>query len=288
MTAPEELTIEARGVRFGALAWGAPQAPLALLAHGYPDTARTWRHLGPALAGRGWRAVAPFTRGYAPTDVPADGRYRLTDQAADLLALHRALGGDDRAVLIGHDWGGLATWTVTSTEPGRFARYVALAVPPLGGAFSILRSRDAAGLRQLRRSWYTAFNQLPGAERTLGRLIPRLWRDWSPGYDGAEDARRALAALDGPERRRAALGYYRQSLGPGRALRDALRAQPGAPALYLHGVQDGCMGVEVGVRYAPRLPAGSRFEAIEGTGHFLHLEDPERVNALVLDWVGPA
>lgn len=286
MPGPEELTIEARGLRFGALAWGEPGAPLALLVHGYPDTAWTWRHLGPALAARGWRAVAPFTRGYAPTGVPSDGRYRLSDQAADLLALHTALGGDERAVLVGHDWGALATWTVTATEPARFARYAALAIPPLGGAVAILRSRDTAGLRQLRRSWYIAFNQLPGADRTLDRLIPRLWRDWSPGYDGAEDARRALAALGTPERRRAVLGYYRQSLVPGRALVEALHARPGAPALYLHGAQDGCMGVEVGLRSAPHLPAGSRFEVVPGTGHFLQLEDPERVNALILDWLG--
>lgn len=288
MSTPRELTIDARGVRFGALAWGEEDAPPALLVHGFPDTAWTWRHLGPALAAQGWRAVAPFTRGYAPTAVPADGRYRLTDQADDLLALHAALGGDERAVLIGHDWGAIATWTVTAVEPGRFARYVALAVPPIGGAFSILRSRDAEGLRQLRRSWYIGFNQLPGVERTLDRLIPYLWRTWSPGYDGAADAARALDALAGPAARGAALGYYRQNLRPGPGLRDALRTRPGAPVLYLHGAQDGCMGAEVGVRYAPRLPTGSRFELLPGSGHFPQLEDPERVNALVLDWIGAA
>ena len=65
----EQLRIDANGLTFAALAWGEPDATLALLVHGYPDTAHTWRHLGPELAEMGYRAVAPFTRGYAPTDL---------------------------------------------------------------------------------------------------------------------------------------------------------------------------------------------------------------------------
>src|SRR5438270_5643549 len=106
---------------FGALAWGDPGAPLALLVHGYPDSAWTWRHLGPRLAGEGWRAVAPFTRGYAPSDLAPDDRYLIADQVQDVLALHAALGGDNRSVLIGHDWGAAATWGVTDAAPARFA-----------------------------------------------------------------------------------------------------------------------------------------------------------------------
>jgi pimeloyl-ACP methyl ester carboxylesterase len=90
MHAPEQLSVSASGLRFGALAWGDPDAPLALLVHGYPDTAWTWRHLGPYPAERGWRAVAPFTRGYGPTDLAPDDSYLIADQAADLLALSNA------------------------------------------------------------------------------------------------------------------------------------------------------------------------------------------------------
>ena len=70
--------------------------PLALCLHGFPDTAHTWRHLAPRLAAAGYRAVAPFTRGYAPTAVPADGLYQTGALAADANALHDALGGDGR------------------------------------------------------------------------------------------------------------------------------------------------------------------------------------------------
>ena len=64
--------ISANGVEFGYLETG--EGPLALCLHGFPDSAWTWRHLLPALADAGYRAVAPFMRGYAPTSVPADGR----------------------------------------------------------------------------------------------------------------------------------------------------------------------------------------------------------------------
>src|SRR5205814_7063809 len=79
--------------------------PLALCLHGFPDTAHTWRHLLPELAAAGFHAVAPFMRGYAPTDVPEDGCYSLGALAHDANMLHEALDADGRAVLIGHDWG---------------------------------------------------------------------------------------------------------------------------------------------------------------------------------------
>lgn len=280
-----QLTIKARGMNFGALSWGDPNAPLALLVHGYPDSAWTWRHLGPELASRGWRAVAPFTRGYGPTDLAPDDRYRVSDQAQDLLALHEQLGGDERSVLIGHDWGAVATWAVNSAEPERFAAFVAMSVPPPAAIVAPLQSIRTLpiALRQLRMSWYFLFNQLPGSERTLGRLIPKLWRDWSPGYDASEDLAHVFASLRGEGRRRAALRYYRDTLGPG--IGELSRMKPAAPVLYLHGENDGCAQARIGAMHADSLPPGSHFEQVPGVGHFLHLEDPVRVNQRITDWL---
>src|SRR5690242_7115926 len=101
-------TVSANGLEFGYLSEGPADGPLALCLHGFPDTAYGWRHLLPELAERGYRAVAPFLRGYAPTSVPADGAYQTGALAADAIALHEALGGGPDAVLIGHDWGAAA------------------------------------------------------------------------------------------------------------------------------------------------------------------------------------
>lgn len=280
--APQELRVGANGLTFAALQWGDRNAPLALLLHGYPDTAWTWRHLGPHLAERGWRAVAPFSRGYAPTELAPDDRYRVADLGRDACALHAALGGDERAVLVGHDWGAVATWAVTASDPDRFDRYVAMAVPPPAALAEPAPARLT--LRQLRMSWYMGFNQLPGSERQLGRVVPKLWRTWSPGYDPSEDLRWFFAALPTLAHRRAALKYYRDSLRGG--MGEMLSTGAGAPALYLHGERDGCMHAALGERAITALPSGSRFAKVPGVGHFLQLEDPARVNGLIVDWLG--
>ena len=278
--------VEARGLRFGVLEWGDEGAPLALLVHGYPDTAWTWRYLGPRLAAAGWRVAAPFTRGYGPTELAPDGSYLVADLATDLLALRDALGGNERSALVGHDWGAVVAWAISASSPQAFSRIVAMSVPPPPAVLDPWRSRSGIGLglRQLRMSWYFLFNQLPGAERTLGWLIPRLWRTWSPGYDPAWDLQRVFASLDSTERLRAALGYYRQNLRHG--VGALAKLKPRAPALYLHGEADGCVQVALGERWAEHLPEGSRFQAVPGVGHFLHLEDPDSVGRRVVDWLG--
>jgi pimeloyl-ACP methyl ester carboxylesterase len=201
-------TVSAHGTDFAYLEAGPDDGPLALCLHGFPDTAHTWRHLLPRLAGAGFHAVAPFMRGYAPSPVPEDGRYDTGTLALDACALHEALGGRDDAVLIGHDWGAFATYGAAALQPGRWRRVVAAAVAPQAsmadGFFSYA---------QLRRSWYVFLFQTPLAEYAVTlddyAFIDRLWADWSPGYDGAWDAARVKESLATPEHLSAAIGYYR-------------------------------------------------------------------------------
>lgn len=268
--------------------------PLALLLHGFPDTAHTWRHLGPVLADAGYRVHAPFTRGYAPSAVPADGSYHLPALMDDVLGLHAALDGDRRAVLVGHDWGALTANGVAASPANPFGAVVSMAVPPV----PVLEPRGDVGQwariapRQLAMSWYTVFNQLPRLpERTFDRLVAHLWRRWSPGYDAARDLAHLAAALPDDAHRSAAVGYYRAQVRPGRLparyaahARD-WRGEPRVPLLYLHGADDGCLDVRWAGRIGDRLPAGSRVAVVEDAGHFLQLERPDVVAGLVLDWL---
>jgi pimeloyl-ACP methyl ester carboxylesterase len=288
---PEQGTVRANGLTFGTLTWspsGADPAgaPLALLLHGYPDSAWTWRHVAPRLAAAGWRVVAPWSRGYAPTDLAPNDRYRAADLGDDAIALHAALGGDERGVLVGHDWGAIASWAVAARPAQPFARIVAMSVPPPLALLTVWR-RPATwrtGARQLGMSWYMAYNQLP-VERTLNRVIPRLWRAWSPALDGRDEAQRALLALAGPGRRRAALQYYRDNLRGGGALA-LFGLRPAVPVLTLHGEQDGCLQPEMADVAEPLLAPGSRSERVPGAGHFLPLERPEDVARRILAWIG--
>ena len=280
-------TVSANGLEFAYFSDGPEDGPLALCLHGFPDTAHTWRHLLPRLADAGYHAVAPFLRGYAPTAVPSGGHFDTGTLALDACALHEALGGGDDAVIIGHDWGALLTYPAAAHDPGRWAKVVTMAVPParsMGFGFF--------AYEQLRRSWYVFFFQTPLAEFAVSlddhAFIDRLWADWSPGYDGAWDAARVKEALADDANLSAAIGYYRAMFAPppddprAAAAQAAGEVDAPQPTLYLHGANDGCMGVDVVGPVTDHLSPGSEFVVVEGAGHFLHLERPDVVNGHVL------
>src|ERR1700704_6943291 len=112
--------VQANGLRFQYLEMGS--GPLALCLHGFPDSPWTYRYLLPQLAQAGYRAVAPFMRGYAPTQIPLDGDFSTNALASDPNALHEVLGGDSNAVLIAHDWGAVAAWGALADGPARWRR----------------------------------------------------------------------------------------------------------------------------------------------------------------------
>jgi pimeloyl-ACP methyl ester carboxylesterase len=278
--------VRANGIRFAYTELGPPDGPLALCLHGFPDHAGTWRHLQPALAAAGFRAVAPWLRGYPPTELPPERRLEQDVLTADVNALHRALGGERNAVLIGHDWGAVAASRAAAAAPDRWRRLVTLAVPPERFLAGALTDSD-----QLHRSRYILTAQLPGTERRWAAdgaaRLERLWRRWSPGYEPSEEDLAPLrTAVASPGALRAMLAYYRGWL-PAVQRRDALSSKvtlPPQPHLYLHGRDDGCIGVEWAERAVGQLPhPASRVHVLDGVGHFLHLEAPERVAELVLD-----
>jgi pimeloyl-ACP methyl ester carboxylesterase len=282
--------IDLESVRLGALTWGPDDGPLAVLLHGFPDSAHTWRHLGPVLADEGYRVVAPFTRGYAPSTVPTDGRSDVGALMDDAVGVHAALGGGDDAVLVGHDWGGMTAGILAAHRDSPFRRVVAMAVPPVAALPFGETVRHLPG--QLRRSWYIGFNQLPRLpERSLDRLVPKLWRDWSPGYDGRADAAQTLAALPDAAHRKAAIDYYRHLARPigvparYRRWQASLRDLPTTPLLYLHGRDDACLTPAFAEIARSHLPDHCDVRVVDEAGHFLHLEQPDEVNSLVLDFL---
>jgi len=215
VTAPPALraaTVRANDLEFGILEAGA--GPLALCLHGFPDTAHTWQFLLPVLAGAGFHAVAPFMRGYAPTEVPPDGAYKVGALVADAVALHEALGGDDDAVLIGHDWGAEAAYGAAAYAPHRRRRLVTLAVPP-----AALDEVLYSDYEQVKRFFYEFMfrDPLGFAEELVASdemaFIDKLWRDWSPGYQPGDHLARVKESLREPANLAAAIGYYRAA-GP--------------------------------------------------------------------------
>jgi pimeloyl-ACP methyl ester carboxylesterase len=262
--------------------------PLAVLVHGFPDTPYTWRHLGPHLVERGFRVVAPWLPGY---DEPVDANVSVGTYVRRVLDVHREYKGDDRALLVGHDWGAHAGYGVVATDPSSFPRYVALAVPPAAAL--------AAGMfsyRQLKRSFYIWFIQQVGlADAVVVQtgFWESLWADWSPGYDPLEDVAE-LRKYVSSENIASVICPYRAAFN--RQFADAtVQAEeaatlepPPVPTLYLHGSADGGMGAELLDDFdaSVHLPApGSAFEILDGVGHFLHLETPELIAAKIDAWL---
>jgi pimeloyl-ACP methyl ester carboxylesterase len=269
--------------------------------HGFPDTPYGWRKFAPRLAESGWRVVAPFMRGYAPSSIPADGSYHIGALMDDALRVRSAAGGTEGDVVIGHDWGAIAATGLAAMPDSPFTKAVIMSVPVSAGFRQdgrvVDRGRLAALLpHQLLRSWYMFYFQLPYLPaHSASWVLPLLWRRWSPGYRGAdEDLRHVDAAIGTPESWRAALGPYRATIRNTRPpaqyaeLHRRWTEAPLLPCLYLHGRDDGCMTPAFSRWTEKALPPGSEVTIVDRAEHFLQLEQPDKVADLVLAFIGSA
>ena len=118
MSQVQEKSVAVNGIQLNVLEAG--EGPLVLLLHGWPELAHSWRHQLPALADAGYRAVAPDMRGYGKSSVPeAIDAYTLFHLVGDVVGLvdHYQ---QERAVVVGHDWGSIVAWGAATIRPQRF------------------------------------------------------------------------------------------------------------------------------------------------------------------------
>jgi pimeloyl-ACP methyl ester carboxylesterase len=269
------------------------EGPLVLCLHGFPDHAPTFRPLLEALAAAGFRAVAPFMRGYAPSTVEASS-YESAALATDALGLAEALAGPEPVHIVGHDWGGVAALHAAAWRPDRVARLVTLAIPH-AAAFARALRRDPD---QLRRFWYAFVFLAEGfAERVVSddgfAFIDRLVGEWSPRPplqpEEWEAIRRTLGA---PGVLSATLGYYRAALRPGG--RDPALAEAAArwadtvpvPTLAVFGAEDGCIAPSASEGQEAHFTGEYRREVVPGAGHWPHREAAGVVEPMIVDWLG--
>jgi pimeloyl-ACP methyl ester carboxylesterase len=282
-------TVNANGINFHYLEMG--EGPLALCFHGFPDHAWSFRHLLPDLADAGFRAVAPFMRGYAPTEPPADGRYQQVALCKDVLALIGALGAE-RAYLIGNDWGAGAVTGATVLEPEKVMKLVIIASGQV--------DRDLQmNYQYLKGTWHSYFFQLPQAEQALAyndfAFVEEWWRDASPEWDIPASALESIReTFRKPGVVDAALGYYRARYSPAlqdssmREDQDRVNAGPvTVPTLALHGTRDRPRRLDAFESEAMDrfFTGGLEKVIIPGTGHFMHQEKPAEVNPKIVEFL---
>lgn len=204
--------------------------------------------------------------------------------------LHEALGGDDKAVIIGHDFGAGSATIAAVKEPDRWHKVVTMSVPPAGRVGAAFFTYP-----QIRKSSYMFFFQHPLSEMVVPHddwaFVRGLWRDWSPGFEADGDIANFISSATPDGHFAAMLGYYRATLQPDLQSPDladwqeAGNAVPTQPMLYLHGRTDGCMGVELTDGLEAELSPGSRVVVFDDIGHFMQLEDPALVNQTIIDFL---
>jgi pimeloyl-ACP methyl ester carboxylesterase/2-polyprenyl-6-methoxyphenol hydroxylase-like FAD-dependent oxidoreductase len=254
----------------------AGQGEPVLLLHGWPDDHTVWRHQVSALVAANHRVLAPDLRGFGLSDKPHDvSQYGLLKVIADLLTLldEREL---PRAHVIGHDWGGAIGAVMAALAPGRVASLTCLSVGH-PAAFA------AAGWPQREKSWYMLLFQFPGiAEQWLAANDFQNLRDWA----GHPEIDSVVTRLADPAALTASLGLYRAVLPPQTLLAEAAPLPPiQAPTMGCWSTGDLALTEEAMTGTAKHVVGPWRYERIEGVGHWMQLEAPERLNRLLLDFL---
>src|SRR4051794_23855331 len=249
--------------------------PVVLL-HGFPDSGRLWRNQVPALRDAGLQVIAPDLRGYGASDKPDDVEsYAIPFLAADVLAVLDHL-GVERAHVVGHDWGAALAWAIAAFAPERVDHLVAMSV----GHPSAFRD---VGLPQLEKSWYMLLFQFVGvAEQWLTNDDWANFREWSQH----PDADAVIQDLEKTQSLTPGLNYYRANLPPESFVGPGLEVPPvKAPTMGVWSSGDIAL-LEDGMTGSSKYVEGPwRYERIAGAGHWMQLEAPDELNALLADFL---
>jgi pimeloyl-ACP methyl ester carboxylesterase len=265
----------------------AGDGPLVVLLHGFPEFWYGWRLQIAPLAAAGFRVVAPDMRGYNLSSRPAGvAPYAADRLAADVRGLIGELGAES-ALLVGHDWGGSVAWATAMNHPEVVDR---LAILDAAHPRRILQ-----GLRhpsQLRKSWYFFFFALPELpERVVRaghwRFFRRFLRDARPAYT-PQEMERYVEAWSQPGAATAMINYYRNSARESPKRAEAQIRPVSAPTLVIWGQQDRFLGPKVREPDRDDVPGLDRVEQLPNASHWVHHDEPERVNRLLIDFFAPA
>jgi pimeloyl-ACP methyl ester carboxylesterase len=280
---------EVNGIRMHYVEKG--EGPLVVMLHGFPEMWWSWRHQIPALVDAGFRVVAPDLRGYGDTD--AKEPYDVDTLRDDVLALLDHLRAP-KAIIVSHDWGGVLAWHLAGTRQERCEKLVVM-----NGPHPALFARALSGVgghvkwRQVRRSWYVFFFQLPILpERVLtangAAAIARVIR--GAAVDKTNFDREELApfvdAILKPGRATGMVNWYRAAFRKG--LRQRRRGQDGVitiPTLLIWAMQDDALGYDDVVSGIERYVPGIEIFQIAGCGHFVQQERPDAVNSKLVEFL---
>ena len=308
---PQPHFIQTNGIRMAVYEQGA--GPAVVLLHGFPELAYSWRHQLPALAEAGYRAIAPDLRGYGQTDRPgAVLDYALTELVADVMGLLDACGLES-AWFVAHDWGALLAWQIALIEPDRMRGLNALNIPfirrppvdpiaymreEFGPDFYIVDFQDSDAADRVCDANPARVFEVMMRRGQISRpefeTLPRRLRHFSLLAALGRSELRGEALLSPAEARvyvdaftqggfTGPINWYRNWTANWEATADVDQTV-GVPTLFIGAVDD--------VLISPRQIEAMRADVpdleirmLENCGHWSQQEQPERINALMLDWL---
>jgi pimeloyl-ACP methyl ester carboxylesterase len=269
------MEIQANGLRFHVTDEGSGGA--VILLHGFPDTSQLWRHQVDALVKAGFRAIAPDMRGRGQSEKPKEvAAYALPLIASDVVAILDAL-GIQRAHVVGHDWGAAVAWLVASLYPQRVDRLVAISV---GHPTTSPRPT----LASLQKGWYRILIQFEGvAEELFQKDDWYLMRELLQGGGEFDVYRKTLSE---PGALTAGFNWYRANLPVDRLLAAPPSLPPvSAPTLGIYGGNDLYVTEDRMLASARAVKGPWRYERFADAGHWVPLEQPEKLNRLLLEFL---
>jgi len=281
--------VEANGLRFHLETCGDPNSSrLAICLHGFPELGYSWRYQLPALAELGYRVWAPDLRGYGRTDQPQSmDDYALETLMEDVAQLIDASGAES-VLLLAHDWGAIIAWHFAIHRIRDLEGLVIMNVP-----HPAVIEDQPRNFRQLLRSWYILFFQIPWLPEFLLRLgnakvIGSMFLDMAVNKeqfpeDVLEVYRRAARK---PGALRAMVNYYRALVRGGGMKRLRKRGYPSVetPTLMIWGEQDAALGKELTFG-TERHVKQFTIRYLPNASHWVQQDDPETVNEMLRAWV---
>lgn len=280
-------TVEANGFRFAVDEMGEGDH-LALCLHGFPESRFSWRYQLPLLAELGYRAWAPDLRGYGetepkPREVSAYAVDRLMEDVAALIDAS----GAKKVTLLAHDWGAGVGWTFAANQVRPLERLVIMNLPhPAAMAANLAKGN----LRQLGRSWYMFFFQLPGIPEAAmtandARAIRQAFHGMAVDKTHftpdvldryARDAQRPGAI-------RGMINWYRAAFRSGGRMRGPWPVIQ-IPTLIVWGEADAALGVEL-LEGTDQYVRDLTIKRLPGVSHWVQQEAPDKVNAILREWL---
>ena len=277
--------VTVNGVRLHYVTQGEGQ--LVILLHGFPEFWYSWRHQIPVLAEH-FKVMVPDLRGYNDSDKP-DGvaNYQIDILTSDVMELIRSF-GQERAIIVGHDWGGGIAWTFAADYPQATERLIVMNCPHP----TVFQKNLNANFRQLRRSWYMFFFQIPwlpewSTRLNARRFVEQAFRGMAIRKEAFPDEEldRYVEAIQKPGALTAGINYYRaafrERIRKGERKTDLIQC----PSLLIWGEEDTALGKELTYGMEPYFTDGISIKYIPNCSHWVQQEQPELVNQYMLEFL---